>query len=975
MEADSPETSQGGTDSASVSSGVSKRRRAPIQREEFWYEKQSTKRRKPKTEASKGEIRSAPAQLIPSLSQAQPSIASRSPNGAPSVKPPAAIGPPKGPTMRTRSSAATKRGSVAKEESHHSGRRSSRPSKPSGPSDQEERRRNKALQAQIARINKTDLKRAKKPKQCDPAVLPAWQPPEVKEKGILASQMTVIPTFESDPKQREIPPLPGALLHHSGKWKVMTETEGAIGVSITFPPCTGDKRFDQAMTEQLGWTLRYPMGERDESIMIGAVKQRLLRHPMRLSDVEQAFQDNKCPWPGCGKVYASATSNTRMREHVVKKHRKALRDYLIPLYSQIEMERDLHTWAIEANFSVEKFDSPTFRSFILKFTTMDPVSASAIRNKFDDVYTISMNEFATKMSCAESKQVFLTLDEWSSASLQSYLGIIVAFIDLEKVKSAESVYGMVNKRLLRRRVIAYEPLAGRDASSLASVIAGVLKNAGLSPDDVIGIISDNCSVMNAMSTATMRLRIPCIAHLLQSVIETLWTPKSNVRGHRRPWVLSNNKYLVFQTVTYNLIRRIRKLFKWIRLSADRRLKFAMLQKKYGRISVIVIHMDVITRWDSARKLLNCYMEREKEFNEMWEDYKIDKSIVNNKPMFSHSETDLLVTLHVVLQHPCRAQESLCEDGPTLPRVMPTMFKLARSLQCERKNLRQYARFFATDRTFENTPISSLQHKFKDIDTDNIAPVGHILNSQTPTQNESFERRSSVILSMVSEILFLSLEFYWPYLDVESLWNTCGEPGTHDEEFQLSQMRGMLILYAKAALSDPAHLDLAWVHPDLYWDGIRSAHDMKQKADLAVSRIVSIYKWEYGRAKGSDKDDGYLDLLDQRRPLSPQKTLYLDQYWFESGCKTFGIAFRVAQLSLLADASSAEIERVNSRAALVDEEHRRSMSSDQLSKHVVMAYNTRRAQQEEKPYEERRIATRYEEQPLSVDLKEYEQKRG
>lgn len=106
------------------------------------------------------------------------------------------------------------------------------------------------------------------------------------------------------------------------------------------------------------------------------------------------------------------------------------------------------------------------------------------------------------------------------------------------------------------------------------------------------------------------------------------------------------------------------------------------------------------------------------------------------------------------------------------------------------------------------------------------------------------------------------------------------------------------------------------------------------------------------------NDPYLAAVKAETVLHAQEFTFLDEWWLEEGFKLHPIAFRIATKALVADATSREIERVNSQAALIDTNKRRTMHSESFSDNVMVTYNSRRKQQEELSYIARRKAIRY-----------------
>lgn len=461
--------------------------------------------------------------------------------------------------------------------------------------------------------------------------------------------------------------------------RLHTAAQNEYGETLKFTAESNRARYDHSVAENCDVPISYPLGFRDEQVSLGFRDQTLPRNPTRGSDVEEAFDDGKCPIGLCQAQYVANTSSTRLVRHLMRHHLTELAPTFIPVPSQREFERDLQAWAISAKFSPLKFEDDQFRAIVLKYTSMEPKSSNTFRRRLKDLVDDAYADLQILVKRAYSKKCFVTMDEWSSSTRDYYLGVLVAFIDRETKSTVEG--RDVVRMQVKRRLIGYKLLKRGTALDLASVARSLLDGAGLTDKDVIGMITDNCNTMKSMSSLAHRLRIPCMAHLIQSAVETLWTPKTTPQTASRRWNLDQGKYRAFQFAISCLITRIRTLFNWIHASSSASKSFERHQEKNGR-KALKVHLDVITRWNSVREMIDRCMERIQELDSMWYEYCTEHKVFIF-PFLNPSEFRLLCALQIVLQHASRVQESLCEDGPTLPRVLPSMYRLATTLRVAR----------------------------------------------------------------------------------------------------------------------------------------------------------------------------------------------------------------------------------------------------------------------------------------------------
>lgn len=509
-----------------------------------------------------------------------------------------------------------------------------------------------------------------------PYVDVGWNPPAYYNSNPIYLQRHYLPTVQPQPPQPvgQAEPEPQAAIkpHLSSQMESRSSKEESV-IRIDFQMEHPRKRYDHSVTELCNMTVSYPLGFRNETVSLGFNDEEIARNPTRRSDLEDAFVDGKCPIAQCETTYQNKTSSTKYLTHILRHHREEVLPALIPTASQREFELDLQAWAVSAKFSPMKFEDPQFRAFILKYTAMDPRQAFSYRNQMEELVIDAYGELKGLVRGAYSKNVFVMMDEWSSSSRESYLGVLIAVIDV-KHETHPDGSTRVGRMQVRRRLIGFEKLEGGAAVDLASVARSLLSRAGLTAEDVSGLITDNCATMKLLGSLTHRVRIPCLAHLLQSSIETLWTIKHPSTATKR-WKLDHPQFYVIQFAVRHLIIRVRTLFVWIRASSIESKLFADSQS----FSKLKPHLDVITRWDSARKMIGCAMGLLVPLESSWKRYCLEHKLPASE-LFAPGEVVLLNALAIVLHHASRVQESLCEDAPTLPRVLPSMYSLGTELR-------------------------------------------------------------------------------------------------------------------------------------------------------------------------------------------------------------------------------------------------------------------------------------------------------
>lgn len=116
-------------------------------------------------------------------------------------------------------------------------------------------------------------------------------------------------------------------------------------------------------------------------------------------------------------------------------------------------------------------------------------------------------------------------------------------------------------------------------------------------------------------------------------------------------------------------------------------------------------------------------------------------------------------------------------------------------------------------------------------------------------------------------------------------------------------------------------------------------------------------------------DGYIAHVRHENYPELGEIPYLDRWWLEGGFAKHPVAFHLAAVALLGDATSCEIERVNSQASRINEARRARMKCKSLSDYVLTAYNMRRRVLEKEPYENRRKAERYSKDLASATCEE------
>lgn len=449
-------------------------------------------------------------------------------------------------------------------------------------------------------------------------------------------------------------------------------------------------RYEHSVAQHCNRTISYPLGHRTSKVIIGFREQYLARNLFRLEDVSEAFKDGECPIEGCQMKYSESTHSWPKVVHLVNNHWDELSHSSVPVQTQTEFERDLMAWAHTSKISPNKFTDPNFHAFVLKYTSMTPVANSTykLRTKLlvEDLYA----EMKVLIGEGDPRQYFLTIGEWTNAAREPFLGALVVFIDRRTIMQNGKVE-MVGMPKLRRRLVGFENVQSTTSESIKSDLAALVARAGLTVDDAVGIISDNCNSMLKLSELTHRLRVPCLAHKLESAISTLWTPKIMLQTGQSSLLLKGAKFIIFQYAISAALHRIGDLFTWIRASKDHKAKLATLQP-LGR--PLKVHPHDITQWDSTRRFLDCYMALKVPFDTMWEDYCKDKKMPP-QALLTPPQFRLLSSVHRNLQCACHLQESLGEDAPTLPRVLPSMYRFAMSLSDDLKE-------------FEKIPPEALQ---------------------------------------------------------------------------------------------------------------------------------------------------------------------------------------------------------------------------------------------------------------------------
>lgn len=651
-------------------------------------------------------------------------------------------------------------------------------------------------------------------------------------------------------------------------------------------------RFDHSLAETLKETIWYPLGRHDTVFRFGFRDQTIVRNFLRAEDVFDLFVDCKCPFVECKKAYAKNTSHTRLRKHLAKKHWDELSHTLIPTASQREFEHDLMALAESNKISTLFFDDPTWHNFVLKYTSMTPISSKTVMRRAEDLTDDCIKEIKMLLGSASSRQYFLTMDEWSSANQGSFLGLLASMIAPESKRSESQAKDLVRWQV-KRRLIAYAPVEKGDAPGLASVISVALNSVGLAENDIVGFISDNCNLMRSLSKHMTRLRIPCLAHLIQSAIETLWTPKSGVATDQKAWVLMDIRYAVFQLTIRDIIARVRELFGWIKASSVQRQKLEHLQLNNGQTSPLGVHMDVVTRWDSVRQMIGRYVALEMYLVTMHRRYCEDKKLPD-KPLFTDTEFRLLTSLHCTMNHASCAQESLCEEGPTISRTLPTMYRLATTLQRIReshpidlKDVRLAVTPKASKMTFSHYNPRSLH--FKNPAVTSLLATTHVLlqngagllnpvqvrpafcpllplvDSSARFLDVNWSAKShdcpydalagdtdpfltffsqAVFDGVLSDILMIALEAYWPYFDLAARFKMIGPVSGTSEPEDVSEKRSLLFVYATSALLNPSNLDFKWVDPIIHWKHGKSPTDRQSMAAANKKALQDIFRLEF-----------------------------------------------------------------------------------------------------------------------------------
>ena len=276
-----------------------------------------------------------------------------------------------------------------------------------------------------------------------------------------------------------------------------------------------------------------------------------------------------------------------------------------------------------------------------------------------------------------------------------------------------------------------------------------------------------------------------------------------------------------------------------------------------------------------------------------------------------------------------------------------MYRLATELNKNQASWHNFAgKDFNSDFNIHLGEFKSAHKRHKMETVDQLVPDTHILHS-------SREASSGMLLSMLSHILMGALNFYWPFFDLSQTLNHVGPIAKADEDELCSQNRGLVHLYTLGALSDPLNLKLDWVDPEMLWFLEHDETKRNKKVEVNKKLMRDLYKKEHDRVEREEKapkSKQYLGFVSRGTPVARPEDERLDDWWFNGPNLDHPAAFRIAKVALLADASSCEIERVNSRAALINEKHRQSMDPKKLGQHVMLTYNAKRMQIEEERYE-------------------------
>ena len=413
-----------------------------------------------------------------------------------------------------------------------------------------------------------------------------WIPSRLDDLRPLSRQQHFIPEVVPDTCSIEITmPTSSSTPHLADPLSVELPTV-PIGYVKDFSASTESEVYDYSVAEVADQSIWYPLGDCKNGVRLGFCDQVLPRNFQRSEDISDCFKDGKCPFADCDRTYPLQTAPSRLRTHLVRHHWAELSPSLMNMYSQAEFARDLMAVAEEGGFSPLIFDRPQFRNFVLKYTNMTPISGRSIMQRSDLLNQDCLNEIKVLLKSALARQFFLTVGEWKSGNQESYLGILVLFID-PKARRMSSDGAKEVKMQVKRRLIGYRKVQAGDA--LEPVLLEALHQVDLTENDVSGFISDNCNVMKSLFSSLTRLRIPCLAHIIQSSVETLWTPKSRLGDGPSHSFLATTHYAVFQLSIRRLVDRIRTLFVWIRaVKPIAMLLLACKSKKCAKPSLLFI---------------------------------------------------------------------------------------------------------------------------------------------------------------------------------------------------------------------------------------------------------------------------------------------------------------------------------------------------------------------------------------------------
>jgi hypothetical protein len=243
-------------------------------------------------------------------------------------------------------------------------------------------------------------------------------------------------------------------------------------------------------------------------------------------------------------------------------------------------------WVVKGSVSLRVVDGDEFKDI---FTFLNPeLSVSSRRTlgrNIKNAFGNAQNAIIKLLHDLDSS-VALTVDGWSSSTMDSYLGVTVHWIDINWCR----------RQMVLDVVTAPE---SHTAASLASAIKEVVDSYGLS-GKVISITTDNADnminagkLLSAALTSDDFVHIRCGAHTVNLVAQAAY----NVFQSRISGLKSVVRYMNKSTKASTDYRRIAETDDEWKARQNRYKPSAPKSRRK-------IPLDVKTRWDSTYQMLN-----------------------------------------------------------------------------------------------------------------------------------------------------------------------------------------------------------------------------------------------------------------------------------------------------------------------------------------------------------------------------------